>query len=97
MENNKKQTYTTQMPIKHKNVEQKDGKIDGFKINRIANKSIFKELGLRKGDIIKGVNNIILKSYADAFKLYKNINKIDNLNFTILRDNQIMEMEYDIK
>ncbi|MEA2019870.1 MAG: hypothetical protein U9N59_15670, partial [Campylobacterota bacterium] len=72
----------------------KHGKIDGFKINRISSKSIFKDLGLEKGDIIKGVNNITFKSYADAFKLYKKIDKIDNLKFIILRNNQIMEMEY---
>ena len=75
----------------------KDGKIDGFKINRISSKSIFEDLGLKKGDIIKGVNNVTLKSYADAFKIYGKIDKIDNIQFTILRDNEIMEMEYEIK
>ncbi|RLA82805.1 MAG: hypothetical protein DRG78_06150 [Epsilonproteobacteria bacterium] len=75
----------------------KDGKIDGFKINRISSKSIFNDLGLKKGDIIKGVNNIIIESYADAFKLYRKLDNTDNLQFTILRDNETMEMEYEIK
>jgi general secretion pathway protein C len=75
----------------------KDGKIDGFRINRISSKSVFEDLGLRKGDIIKSVNNVTLKSYADALSLYKKINKMDSMQFTILRNNEMMEMEYEIK
>lgn len=75
----------------------KDGKIDGFKINRLSNKSIFKELGLKKNDIIKSVNNVELTSYADAFKLYKKIDKLTSLKFTILRNNEELELEYEIK
>ena len=75
----------------------KDGKIDGFKINRISYKSVFEKLGLKQGDIIKSINNIELKSYADAFKIYKQIGSLDNLNFLILRNNKEMELEYEIK
>ncbi len=75
----------------------KDGKIDGFRVNRIAKDSVFLELGLLNGDIIKSVNNIKLNSYADAFKIYKQIDKIENLKFTILRDQQELELEYEIK
>jgi len=75
----------------------KNGKIDGFKINGLSNKSIFKKLGLLKGDIIKQVNNIELKSYNDAFKIYNQMDKIDILNFQIIRNNQPMEIEYEIR
>lgn len=74
-----------------------DGKIDGFRVMDLTNKSIFKKLGLRRGDIIKKVNNIVLGSYADAFKLYKKIDKIENLNFVIIRDGQEMEIDYEIR
>lgn len=73
------------------------GKIDGFKVTNIPRKSIFNQLGLKKGDIIKTVNNIKLKSYNDAFSIYKNIKDIDSLNFIILRDNQEVEIDYEIK
>jgi general secretion pathway protein C len=54
-------------------------------------------LGLRKGDIIKAVNNIELKSYNDAFSIYKKINKINNLNILILRNDREMELDYEIE
>ena len=75
----------------------KDGKIDGFKITRISQKSVFKSLGLLKGDIIKSVNNVQLKSYADAFGLYKKINKVKNMKFIVLRGDEEVELEYEIK
>ncbi|MEA3384305.1 MAG: hypothetical protein U9Q20_06520 [Campylobacterota bacterium] len=75
----------------------KNGKIDGFKVLRVSKKSVFKDLGLMKNDIIKSVNNIKLNSYSDAFKVYKQIEKIENLNLIILRDGQELELEYEIK
>jgi general secretion pathway protein C len=71
--------------------------IDGFKVTRIKKNSIFNSLGLKKGDIIKTVNNIKLKSYNDAFKIYKKINNIKDLNMKIIRDNENMELNYEIE
>ena len=71
-------------------------KINGFKIISIAKNSAFDKLGLKKGDIIKKVNNTVLKSYADAFKIYNKIGKINNLQITILRKNEEMEINYEI-
>lgn len=75
----------------------KDGKIDGFKILGLKRKSVFEKLGLKKNDIIKSVNNIPLKSYADAFSIYKKMNKVQNMKFVLLRDNKEVELEYEIK
>lgn len=74
----------------------KSNKIDGFKIFNIAKGSVFEKLGLKKGDIIKAVNNNILSSYADAFRVYNNINDIKFLNIEILRNNEVMELNYEI-
>lgn len=74
-----------------------NGEIDGFKINSLTKNSVFDRLGLKAGDIIKEVNNIKLKSYNDAFKFYNTMNTIDVLNFKILRDDQLMEIEYEIR
>jgi general secretion pathway protein C len=71
--------------------------IDGFKVTRIKKNSVFNSLGLKKGDIIKTVNNIKLKSYNDAFKIYKKINNIKDLNMKIIRDNENMELNYEIE
>ncbi len=75
----------------------KNGKIDGFRITRIAKNSVFEKLGLRKNDIIKSVNNIKLKSYADAFKIYEKTAEIKNMRFVVLRGDEEVELEYEIK
>jgi len=75
----------------------KDGQIDGFKIDKISSNSVFKSLGLKKGDIIKSVNNITLKSYADAFELYKTIETMDFVHIEILRNNKLVELDYEIR
>jgi len=77
-------------------VKTKEG-IDGFKINRIRKNSDFAKIGIKKGDIIKSINNVELKSYNDAFKIYKKINTIKNLNIKLLRNNIEMEIFYEIK
>jgi type II secretion system protein C len=71
--------------------------IDGFRVNRIKKNTPFSKIGLKKGDIIKQINNTKLKSYNDAFKLYKKIDKIKSLNLVLMRNNIEMEIYYEIK
>ena len=73
-----------------------NGNLDGFKVMRVAKKSVFGKLGLKKNDIIKSINNNILTSYADAFKVYNNIGNTKYLNLEILRNNEILELNYEI-
>lgn len=80
-----------------KEIKNKNGKIDGFKINKISKNSVFLKLGLKKGDILKEINNIKLSSYNEAFGIYKKINKLKNLNIKILRNSKEMELNYEIK
>lgn len=74
-----------------------NGKINGFKVNRLKKASAFEKLGLKKGDIIKSVNNIELKSYNAAFNLYNKIDKTKSINMIILRKNQEVEINYEIE
>ncbi len=83
--------------ISIREVKDANGNINGFKVNGMSNKSVFKKLGLRKGDVIKAINNIDLKSYNDAFSVYKKINKVENLHIRIIRNNTEMELDYEIK
>ncbi len=80
-----------------KEIKDKNGNINGFKVTSIKLKSVFEKLGLKKGDIIIAVNNIELKSYNDAFNIYKKINKINDLNIRILRNDREMELDYEIE
>jgi len=72
------------------------GEITGFKILWIKEDSIFAQLGFKVGDIIKSVNNKELKSYADAFKIYNTIQSYKSIKFTILRDKEVRELEYEV-
>jgi len=74
----------------------KNGEIEGFKIRYIDYKSIFGKMGLKAGDLIISVNNKRLKSYADAFEIYKKIDKLDGIKITIIRDNEQKDLEYEI-
>ncbi len=78
-------------------IEIKNGEIiDGFKINRVNKDSVFSKIGLKEGDIIKMVNNSVLSSYADAFKIYNNMENSKYINMQILRNNEVMELNYEI-
>lgn len=74
----------------------KDGKIEGFKVGSVNKNSVFGKLGLIQGDIIKSINNKVISSYADAFKIYNNINNTKYLNIEIIRNNETMELNYEI-
>jgi len=93
-------TYVKDVNKIWNNIEIKEiksnGKIDGFKVNKVVKGSVFEKLGLEKNDIIKSINNNILSSYSDAFKVYNNINNTKYLNIEILRNNEIMELNYEI-
>ncbi|RBQ31945.1 hypothetical protein CRU92_04035 [Arcobacter sp. FW59] len=70
--------------------------IDGFKIEKIVANSDFSKLGLKEGDIIKGVNNNKLNSYSEVLKTFGDINNIKYINIEILRNNEVMELNYEI-
>jgi len=71
-------------------------KIAGFKVTRVRAGSKMETLGLQSGDLIIKANNIPLTSINDVLKLYKDIEKIDTLALTILRENQEKEIIYEI-
>jgi len=73
-----------------------DGKINGFKIMKIDKNSKFAALGLQKGDVIIRANNVDLTSYKAAMNIYKNINKLSEINLVVLRNNIEKELVYEI-
>jgi general secretion pathway protein C len=74
----------------------KNGKIAGFRVNRIRPNSKMATIGLEVGDVIVKANNVELKSYRDAIKLYNEIDTIDVLELTVIRNNQEKEIVYEI-
>ena len=74
----------------------KNGKIEGFKIEKVNTNSIFGKLGLVQNDVIKTINGKKITSYSDAFKIYNEINKLEYLTIEVLRNNEIVELNYEI-
>lgn len=93
-------TYSSNPSLIWKDIgikEVMEGKqIVGFKVTRVRRGSKMETLGLQRGDLIIKANNIPLTSINDVLKLYKNIEKIETLALTILRDNQEREIIYEI-
>jgi type II secretion system protein C len=78
-------------------VEVKDGKkIKGFKVTRIKKMSKMAALGLQVGDLIIKANNVRFVSYADVMNIYKHIDKLDALQLVVIRNNQEVELVYEI-
>ena len=72
-------------------------KINGFKINFVKKGSDFEKLGLKRGDILMGLNGEELNSYGAAMGFFKEINNIENLTLTVERDGATKEIEYEIQ
>jgi general secretion pathway protein C len=74
-----------------------NGVLTGFKVNFIKRHSDFEKLGLKRGDILTAINGQELDSYNAAFSFYKEMDSIENLTLSIKRNNQEMELEYEIQ
>jgi len=68
----------------------------GFKVTKVRKGSKIELLGLKKGDILIRANNVDLDSLKNVAKLYGDLDKLDVLNLVILRNNQEMEINYEI-
>ncbi len=71
-------------------------RLKGFKVMSVKKNSIFGQLGLQKGDIITGANNREFRSVSQVFKLYNNIDSLDNLILHVTRGNEEKDLEYEI-
>jgi general secretion pathway protein C len=76
-----------------------DGKPDGLLLYGIRNDSIFQQIGLRNGDIIKSINDSDILSAQDAVTIYQSLNtpldEMPDIRFTIQRRGKIQEIVYN--
>lgn len=74
----------------------KNGKPNGLILTHIRNNSIFNELGLKSGDIVKGVNGQEIESVDDALKFYNNLKSSSSVQLQIERRGQEKSISYEI-
>ncbi len=76
---------------------QTNGKLDGYKIKFVKKGSDFEKLGLKRGDILVEINAEPLNSLSAAMNFFKEINNIENLTLTVIRDGKREDIEYEIQ
>lgn len=78
-------------------VEFKNGnKIEGFKVTKVKKGTKMESLGLKRGDVIIKANNVDLNSYKDVLDIYNKIDKLDEIQIVVMRNNQEKELVYEI-
>jgi general secretion pathway protein C len=75
----------------------KDGQAVGLRMFAIRSGSLFEKIGIRNGDILKGINGSSLGDLSQAMKLFERLKSERNLNLTLERDRQEREFRYSIR
>jgi general secretion pathway protein C len=73
------------------------GKFRGFLIQSIDSDSPFAELGLRQGDVLTGVNEIILDNPGKGLEAFQALRGSDNINLKIIRGGRDSSLQYTVK
>jgi general secretion pathway protein C len=73
-----------------------NGKIDGFRILDVVDGSLYTKLGIKNGDIIKGVDGAPVDSPAKAMELYNSLRSKNQVQLTMERNGTTTTMTYNI-
>ena len=73
------------------------GEVGGFKLVAIKPGSIYEKLGLKRGDILKGVNGEKVDSPQKAMELYQALKSADSINLEISRGGTTKNLNYNIR
>jgi general secretion pathway protein C len=74
-----------------------NGNPEGLRLSRIKMNSIFRKMGLRRGDIITGIDGQDIRSVDDALRLYDRLKSANNVKVEIKRRGQSRILDYNIK
>ncbi|MBI4639186.1 MAG: hypothetical protein HY731_00725 [Candidatus Tectomicrobia bacterium] len=74
-----------------------DGLPAGFRIGQIRNGSFLEKIGIRNGDVLKGINGLLITTPEQAFRAYQELQSASTIRLDVLRDNQNQTFTYQIK
>jgi general secretion pathway protein C len=74
-----------------------DGEPTGYRVFGINSGSLFERLGLRNGDVVRGVNAIALTDPARALALLSDLPRERQLTVDVLRGKQARTLRYEIR
>jgi len=75
----------------------KNGKADGFLITNIVPGSIYEQIGLQNGDIIKRVNGEAITTPQQAMAMYQALQTATEIELTIERAGQELQLRYQLQ
>ncbi|HJX34132.1 MAG TPA: type II secretion system protein GspC, partial [Desulfatiglandales bacterium] len=71
-----------------------DGEADGLTVTGVKAGSIFRKMGLRNGDIVKGVNDNEIKTAEDLISMYNDLRSDSEISLQIIRRGQQTNLNY---
>lgn len=74
-----------------------NGQIDGFRITQIRSGSVYDQLGLENGDVIKAVNGDELNSPQKGMQLFSTLRNQKRISIDIERGGSRLNYTYDIR
>lgn len=75
----------------------KDGVPNGLALSNIKPTSIFRRMGLRNGDVLKGVDGQDIRSVDDALRLYDSLKSTDAVSVQLERRGTDRTINYNIR
>jgi general secretion pathway protein C len=74
-----------------------NGATDGFVIKRIQRNTLLSQMGLKRGDILHGVNGVTLDSPEKGLQIFQQLREAKALSLDLTRAGQTMNFQYEIK
>lgn len=69
----------------------------GFQATKVKQDSLFSNLGLETGDIIKSINNKELNSISDLVSVYSQLDNLNQIELNLERQGQLVYYYYELK
>jgi general secretion pathway protein C len=73
------------------------GKPAGLSLSGVRSNSVFSKMGLRSGDVIKGVDGNEIKSVEEVLKLYQSLRSSPSVTLELKRRGRPMTIDYTIR
>jgi len=74
-----------------------EGRVNGFKITGLPKKSILSQVGIRRNDIVKKINDVELDSVEGMFDLYMKFKDESSFEVTIERSGKTIRILYTLR
>ncbi len=74
-----------------------NGQPNGLALTNIKPNSIFRQMGLRNGDILMGVDGSEIRTVDDALRLYESLKQASNVNVQLKRRGEERVINYSIR